>query len=79
MQHIFILSETQQQAKDFAKKNNLVPQFWTYLYKPEQLRGKLGLPYIKVGTWYKQENIDELELMLKSREFRELPSVQGRR
>lgn len=67
--HIFIFAGSHCQASEFARYKRLHPSNWTYLHKPEQLRGmSRGMLVIKVGTWYRNKKTCDIERVAEARE-----------
>ena len=76
MRHIFIYAGSHRQAADFAREKSLHPQNWTFLYKPEQLRGIRGRHFIRCGTWFEHPRRREIDNMLIEREMKEASDVK---
>lgn len=68
--HIYIYAGSHRQAMNFAREKELHPQNWTFLSKPEQLRGIRGSYFIRCGTWFERPNCREIEDMLLEREMK---------
>ena len=74
--HIFILAGSHKEAAHMAREKGLHPRNWTFLHKPEQLRGLRGNPYIRYGAWRHQRFINDIERMLVEREMQECTDVK---
>lgn len=74
--HIFILAGSHREANCMAKEKGLHPSNWTFLYKPDQLRGLKGKPYIRYGRWWMLRFIDDIERLLVEREMVECTDVR---
>lgn len=76
MRHIFIYAGSHREAAAFASEKDLHPQNWTFLYKPEQLRGIRGRYFIRCGTWFYHKNRRDMDDMLIEREMKEASDVK---
>ena len=56
----FILGETVKQAECYIKSNGLERRDTIALYSKEQLFGLRNCKLIKVRTWYRNHNVEEL-------------------
>lgn len=73
--HIFIFAGSHKQAAEFARSKGLHQQHWTFINKPEQLRGLRGCWFIKYGTYYNHRFYSEILDMLIERDFKEASDV----
>lgn len=73
--HIFILAGSHHEANCMAIEKGLHPSNWTFLYRPDQLRGLRGSSYIRFGNWRNLRFIDVIERMMVEREMVECTDV----
>lgn len=67
--HIFIFAGSHCQASEFARYKQLHPSNWTYLHRPNQLHGvSKNMLIIKVGTWYMNKKVYDIEEVATARE-----------
>ena len=59
---LYIIAGNAEQARLFARKNEIVE--YTYIANAESVVGKCIENYIKIGTWYERQDIDEIEKAL---------------
>jgi hypothetical protein len=69
---IYILAGTAEQAKTFARKNNL--KDWRYISQEHALVGARGLNYVRVGTFYNRADFARLDEMLSVRDMVDVTS-----
>lgn len=70
----FIQAGTFAQAAIYAKKNNLAPTQWTYLDRPEKLKGLRGsnVVVVKTGMYWQDRFASEIDKVI----FLECPEAE---
>lgn len=74
--HIFIFAGSHKEAAYLAKEKKLHPSNWTFLYKPEQLRGLTGGHFIRYGAYANSHRCIDIECMLIERKMIECTDVK---
>lgn len=69
---IFIIAGDGHQADYWAKKFNLKKSECRYVYNGNMCRGLRNIKYIKVGTWWKHININEILAILANSKAEEI-------
>jgi len=65
---IFIFAGNFQQAKDYARSISMSPDDWVYLSNSYKLCGTRGSTVIRIGTWDRRSDAEQMNSMIIERE-----------
>jgi hypothetical protein len=79
MTRLFIVAETREQARRYARENDV--KSWLHVRRELDVLGRTVKEYVLVGTWYNLQNInfilDALERSLDQKGFEERAALRG--